>query len=77
MDQSPAAEGAVEEGIDVRLRMFQHQFEIEAILNPSGQSDTPYVRVKQMMVERADKVHRLAFEEVRGGNHLAAYSAWM
>ncbi len=28
-----------------------------------------------MMIEEADKIHRLACLEVRGGNHLAAYSA--
>src|SRR5882672_4659434 len=44
-------------------------------LNPSGLLDTPYVRVYCMLIEEADEVHRLACLELRGGNHLAAYSA--
>ena len=44
-------------------------------LNPSGPIDTPYVRVNYMMIEEVDEVHRLACLELRGGNHLAAYSA--
>src|SRR5579863_9266329 len=28
-----------------------------------------------MLIEKADEVYRLACQEVRGGNHLAAYSA--
>jgi sigma-B regulation protein RsbU (phosphoserine phosphatase) len=31
--------------------------------------------MKQMIIEKADEVHRLACQEVRGGNRLAAYSA--
>jgi sigma-B regulation protein RsbU (phosphoserine phosphatase) len=31
--------------------------------------------VNQMMIEKTDEVYRIACQEVRGGNHLAAYSA--
>jgi phosphoserine phosphatase RsbU/P len=44
-------------------------------LNPSRVLDTPYVWVNFMMIEEADEVYRLACLELRGGNHLAAYSA--
>ncbi len=44
-------------------------------LNPSGPLDTPYLWVDCMMIEQADEIHRLACLELRGGNHLAAYSA--
>jgi sigma-B regulation protein RsbU (phosphoserine phosphatase) len=44
-------------------------------LNPSGPIDTPNVREYYMVIEEADEVQRLACLELRGGNHLAAYSA--
>jgi sigma-B regulation protein RsbU (phosphoserine phosphatase) len=44
-------------------------------LNPFGRLDTPYLWVNCMMIEDAGEVHRLACLELRGGNHLAAYSA--
>src|SRR5260370_26352828 len=44
-------------------------------LNPSSPLDTPNLRVDCMTIEEADEVHQLACLELRGGNHLAAYSA--
>jgi len=44
-------------------------------LNPSGPLDTPNLRVYCMMVEEVDEVRRLTCLELRGGNHMAAYSA--
>ena len=43
-------------------------------LNPSGRCDTQYLRVNWMTTERIDEVPGIACQEVRGGNHLAAYS---
>ena len=44
-------------------------------MNPFGLSGTPLSQSESEMIEEAEKVHRLACLEVRGGNHLAAYSA--
>src|SRR5882762_5197704 len=49
--------------------------EMPTFLNPSGRSDTQSLRVNQMTIEKTDEVYRIACQEVRGGNHLAAYSA--
>ena len=49
--------------------------EARQFLNPSGLPDTPKIRVKCVLIEGTDEVYRLACMELRGGNHLAAYSA--
>ncbi|HEV3200768.1 MAG TPA: PP2C family protein-serine/threonine phosphatase [Bryobacteraceae bacterium] len=47
---------------------------MEAFLNPSEPANTPYIWVNQMTIEGVEVAHRLACLEVRGGNHLAAYT---
>src|SRR5258707_495987 len=44
-------------------------------LNPSGLPDTPKLGMSCLLIEGRDEVYRLACMELRGGNHLAAYSA--
>lgn len=44
MDQSPVAEVAIEEGIDVTLRMFQHQLKHGVLVSRQFSTDLPRIR---------------------------------
>src|SRR6059036_1008231 len=55
---------------DRRFRPGKFKF-----LNPSGLPDTPKLWVKCVLLEGTDEVYRSACVELRGGDHLPAYSA--